>query len=194
MSEMWRALVLGLILMLPVAAHAQDVQIRADHWSKADERGFGEFLAAIADSGCHTLDSCLKSTANPLRGSVHGHFESDCADLPYVLRFYYAQARGLPFSYVSEVSPRGASRDIRYSPHGNQIERRRDVLSGAAVMAALNRLRDEVSSATYRVHPEAEGSDFYSPEIARGSIRPGTVIYDPNGHLAVVFRIEADGR
>ena len=26
------------------------------------------------------------------------------------------------------------------------------------------------------------------------SIRPGTVIYDPNGHLAIVWKIEPDGR
>ena len=50
-------------------------------------------------------------------------FRSDCADLPYVLRFYYAWKRGLPFSYVSDVSPRGRTRDIRYSPKGNRVER-----------------------------------------------------------------------
>ena len=54
-----------------------------------------------------------------------------------------------------------------------------------------------MSSADYRIHPaleEPRESDFYSPAIAPKSIRPGTVIYDPNGHLAVVWKIEADGR
>src|SRR5207302_2000184 len=118
--------------------------------------------AAIGDSGCRSLDSCLKGATNPLAGRERGFFEADCADLPYVLRFYYALKRGLPFSYVSTVSPRGTSRDIRYSSRGNRVERRRDVLSGQDAMAVLDRLRDEVSSATYRIHPEAEDTDFYS--------------------------------
>src|SRR3569623_239829 len=164
MSErvFWNAILLGLVVLLPATAKAQEVRIRADHWTQSDERGFGNFLAAIGDSSCRTLDACLKGPANPLRRDARGHFESDCADLPYVLRFYYAWARGLPFSYVSEVSPRGPSRDIRYSPRGNRVERRRDVRSGQDGMTVLDRLRDEVSSATYRVHPEGGGSDFYS--------------------------------
>jgi hypothetical protein len=191
----WRRLALALLLLaLPAAARAQEVRIRADRWTEAEERGFGNFLAAIGDSSCRTLDSCLRGPANPLRGGETGYLEADCADLPYVLRFYYAWKRGLPFSYVSEVSPRGRSRDIRYSPAGNRVEARRDILSGADGMRVLDRLRDEISSATYRIHPQSPGTDFYSPAIVPGAIRPGTVIYDPNGHLAVIFRIEPDGR
>jgi hypothetical protein len=121
-------------------------------------------------------------------------FRSDCADLPYVLRFYYAWKRGLPFTYVQDVSPRGRSRDIRYSPRGNQVEARRDVLSGKDALSVLETLRDAISSATYCNHPEQEGDDLYSPALAPRAIRPGTVIYDPNGHLAVIWKIEDDGR
>jgi len=99
-------------------------------------------------------------------------FRSDCADLPYVLRFYYAWKRGLPFSYVQDVSPRGRSRDIRYSARGNQVEARRDVLSGEDALAVLENLRDAISSATYRIHPEQEGDDLYSPALAPRTIRP----------------------
>ena len=35
---------------------------------------------------------------------------------------------------------------------------------------------------------------MYSPVIDARSIRPGTVIYDPNGHVATIYRIESDGR
>jgi len=121
-------------------------------------------------------------------------FRSDCADLPYVLRFYYAWKRGLPFTYVQDVSPRGRSRDIRYSPRGNQVEARRDVLSGKDALSVLETLRDAISSATYRILPEQEGDDLYSPALAPRAIRPGTAIYDPNGHLAVIWKIEDDGR
>jgi hypothetical protein len=191
-----RAWLLALLLLAPAPALAEAVLIRADHWSQADERGYGEFIAAIGDSGCRTVDACLHSPANPFRAgdSPATRFHADCADLPYFLRFYYAWKRGLPFSYVAEVSPRGRARDIRYSARGNEVEIRRDVPSGSDPFQVMAHLRDEISSATYRIHPALEGNDLYSPAIAPGSIRPGTVIYDPNGHLAVIFRIEADGR
>jgi hypothetical protein len=199
----WKHILVGLALLCPAAildagpARADSrYLIRSDRWSAADERGYGEFVTALGDSGCRTVDACLKSAANPFRAAdpAGADFRADCADLPYFLRFYYAWKRGLPFSYVSDVSPRGRARDIRYSARGNMVERRRDVPSGADGLSVLARLQDEISSATYRIDPELEGQDFYSPALDRSGIRPGTVIYDPNGHLAVVFRVEPDGR
>ena len=139
------------------------------------------------------MDGCLRNAANPFRASdPEGvRFESDCADLPHVLRFYYAWKRGLPFSYVSDVSPRVRS---RYSPQGNVVGAHRDVLTGQDALGVMGRLRDEISSATYRIHPLLDGNDLYLPAVAPGAIRPGTVIYDPKGHLAVIWKIEIDGR
>ena len=175
--------------------------IRYDHWSDADERGYREFVQAIGESDCDTLDACLHSDANPFRASDRPgqKFESDCAQLPYILRFYYAWKRGLPFSYVSEVAPRGGSTgDIRYSRHGNIVAARitapGGVMSGYQIIAQI---RANVSSATYRVSPDLDGplpQDFYSPALEPKSIRPGTVIYDPAGHLAIVYKVYPDGR
>jgi hypothetical protein len=200
---MSRSLVLALLLLAPNAAlidqaRADDiVRIRADHWTSADERGYGEFIAGIGESGCRTVDDCLHAGANPFRASdpPGAVFRSDCADLPYFLRFYYAWKRGLPFSYVSDVSPVGGARDIRYSARGNLVEARRDILSGDDALAVLDAIRDEISSATYRIHPgrEEPENDLYSPAITPGAIRPGTVIYDPNGHLAIIWKIETSG-
>ena len=50
---------------------------------------------------------------------------------------------------------------------------------------------------TFRIHPDSRGAeedDLYSPAIDAKSIRPGTVIYDPNGHVATVYKVEPDGR
>jgi hypothetical protein len=192
-------LVAGLLTASSAAMADSAYHIRQLAWTEADERGFGEFITAIGGSNCRTVDSCLHNEANPFRASDPGGavFRSDCADLPYVLRFYYAWHRGLPFSYVSDVSPRGHASDIRYSARGNQVEHRTDIEDGANAMAEMNILRDAVSSATYRIHPELEEpqeSDFYSPALTPKSIHPGTVIYDPNGHLAIIWRIEPDGR
>lgn len=179
-------------------AMTTSVRIISDRWTAHDERGFGEFITAIGESGCRSVDACLRGPANPFRASDPPgmRFRADCADLPYYLRFYYAWKRGLPFSYVSAVAPRGRSRDIRYSARGNKVAARRDVPGGTDALSVLNGLRDQISSATYRIHPmlEAPLNDFYSPAIRPGAIRPGTVIYDPNGHLALVYRIEKDGR
>ncbi len=115
-----------------------------------------------------------------------------------MLRFYYAWKHGLPFAYVSQVEPRGHTRDIRYTARGNAVAERVTVAGGdASGYAVIETLRDAVSSATFRIHPELEApleQDFYSPAVAPGSIRPGTVIYDPNGHLATVYRVDPDGR
>ena len=174
-------------------------QIRYDRWTEEDERGYGEFIAAIGNADCHTVNDCLHSPANPFRASdPEGiYFHSDCADLPYVLRAYYAWKRGLPFSYVSAVTPRGHARDIRYSKNGNEVVARRDVLSGTiSGYELLEELRDQISSATYRMHPDLDDPvpDLYSPKISPASIRPGTLIYDPNGHVATVYRVDPDGR
>lgn len=191
-------LIAGLVLATGPARADTMVRVVSDRWTDHDERGYGEFITTIGDSGCRTVDSCLKGPANPFRASdPAGYtFRADCADLPYFLRFYYAWKRGLPFSFVSDVSPRGRARDIRYSPSGNEVEQWRDVLSGDNALAVMAALRDDISSATYRIHPllERPQNDLYSPAIGPRAIRPGTVIYDPNGHLAVVYRIERDGR
>lgn len=174
--------------------------VRYDHWTDSDEKGFGEFLAGIGNSDCHTVNDCLHGPGNVFRASDPAgiYFKSDCADLPYVLRAYYAWKRGLPFSYEAAVEPRGHSRDIRYSRYGNEVVERADILSGSVTgYGLLETLRDNISSAGYRVPPDLEEPhepDHYSPEINSKGIRPGTLIYDPNGHVATVYKIEADGR
>src|SRR6185312_3604802 len=166
--------------------------VRTDHWSDIDERDFSRFIADIGDSGCNTVDKCLHSPRNPFRATdPQGvYFRSDCADLPYNLRFYFAWKRGLPFGYVSAVSSRGSGRDIRYTFKGNAVAERTTVQSGGASgYAVMDTLRDTISSATFRIHPlleEPQDSDLYSPVIDAKSIHPGTVIYDPNGHVATV--------
>ena len=191
------ALVIAAVLITPAMA-APVFFVRHTEWTAADERDYGEFIAAIGASECRTVDACLHQAAVMFGGErADVTFLSDCADLPYVLRFYFAWHRGLPFSYAADVGPRGRADDARYSPHGNAILARHDMLSGADAMEAMDRMRDAVSSATYRVHPALEkpyASDFYSPAIGPKSIHAGTVIYDPNGHLAIIWKVERDGR
>lgn len=190
-----------LMCLVTVTAGAQNtstsIRVMRDSWSDADERGFIEFIQAIGNSRCGSIERCMKSAANPFaKTDPPGvYFAADCADLPYFLRGYYAWKRGLPFSYVAAVSPRGSTRDIRYTSSGNTIASRRDVLTGSTSgPQLLVDLRNGISSAMFRLHPDMEGTDFYPVRIDRKSLKPGSVLYDPNGHVAVVYKVEDDGR
>jgi hypothetical protein len=99
---------------------------------------------------------------------------------------------------VSAVSAQGSGRDIRYTFRGNAVAERTTVQSDTESGYAIwDTLRDDVSSATFRIHPDLEEPmepDLYSPAIDAKSIRPGTMIYDPNGHVATIYKVEPDGR
>jgi hypothetical protein len=201
-NRAWLALAVTALLTIlqPATAAAQSAttyRILRDAWSDADERGYSEFIQAIGDAQCRTVDQCLKNPANPFaRSDPPGiAYRADCADLPYFLRAYYAWKRGLPFSYISAVSPKGSTSDIRYTRFGNDIASRRDILTGTTNGPdLLVNLRDTISSAMYRLHPDMENTDLYPVRIDRKALRAGSVLYDPNGHLAVVYRVEEDGR
>ena len=98
--------------------------------------------------------------------------------------------------------------DIRYSRSGNTITSRTDFtsvfLTGKNPVRLLNEMTWYVSTAMFRIHPnmnlktlpsgQVVSSDFYPVAIRREAIRPGTVFYDPSGHVAVVYKVSDDGR
>jgi hypothetical protein len=171
-------------------------------WTERDEKGYEEFVARIGESGCRNMHACLTGAAsNPLYRASNPagmHFYADCADLPYMLRAYYAWKNGLPFSYSTAVSPLGFSRDIRYTARGNAIASRRDLVDATIdARRAIPQVVDAISSAHYRYPPSTTGKllpDHYPVKIARDSIKPGTIIYDPNGHVAVIYKVTPEGR
>jgi hypothetical protein len=167
-------------------------------WTEEDERGYSAFIQGIGESGCETPDDCINSNANPYRGTDGRgiNFNADCADLVYMLRAYYAWKNGLPFTFVNGVSPRGGG-DVRFSPKGNRAGGRSYVTGGENARAVINWVRDAVSSATYRIGPDMDENpitDLYPVKIQPGSVRPGTAIYDVNGHVAIVYKVGDDGR
>jgi hypothetical protein len=177
-------------------------RIMRTSWSERDEKGFEEFVQRIGESGCRTVHACLTAAAsNPLYRASNPagmHFYADCADLPYMLRAYFAWKNGLPFSYSTAVTPLGFSKDIRYTARGNMVASRRDLVeAGLDARRAIPGIVDTISSAHYRYPPSYVGRllpDHYPVKISRESIKPGTVIYDPNGHVAVVYKVTPEGR
>lgn len=197
----------GLDMLDPNAAPAPaglQWRILKPEWSASDERAYGEFIRAIGLSGCRTVDECLRGPANIYRASdpAGSSFFADCADLPYVLRAYFAWKNGLPFSYVSGVAAIGESNDLRYSRYGNYVFQRTDILTTSDghwpnARYVLTNISNMISSAMYRFAPkprEGDFFDFYPVKIAPGAIRAGTNIYDPNGHVAVVYDVDDEGR
>jgi len=195
------SIVLGAFLFaLSTHAEAYTWRITEDHWSEADEKGFGDFVQRIGDSNCSSSESCMRSAANPYRDSdPRGmDIDADCAKWVYFLRAYYASKNGLPFSVVNGVT--GGGGDIRFSKQGNRAVSRHDFIDhGAGINGpeAMHDVLSAVTSATYRQAADEDKGvlpDFYSPRISPETIRPGTVLYDINGHAAIVYRVDPDGR
>jgi hypothetical protein len=191
-------------LCAPASASSYAWRITKDHWSPSDEAAFERFVVSMGESDCSTVTECMADrNANPYRGSDPSGltFRGDCADFPYYLRSYFAWKNGLPFAFTDKVSPVNGVGDARHSKEGNVIVSRQSVLTPrAGALPNFNsiktRIRDWVYSATFRTHPDLNGgmdSDFYPVRIARDAIRPGTVIYDINAHVVVVFKVDPDG-
>jgi hypothetical protein len=187
------------------AAHAQGAlwRITKERWDASDEKAWQEFVAALGAADCWTFDECIKSPANPYRHTdPKTRFYVDCADMPYVLRAYFAWKNGLPFAWQSAMrSADGPGGDIRYSTLGNITVARSEVPrteKGVPAIPILHTLVNVVSTAMFRRNAMADDpvmfSDTYSPRLDRQSIVPGTIAYDVNGHASLVWRVEPGGR
>ena len=200
-----RLVVASLVALLvggAVSAQAANWKITKDRWTADDERHFGEFVAGFGESDCANPEACFKSAANPYRNTdpPELRMDGDCADFIYQMRAYYAWKNGLPFSYPLYVMSRsGPTDDIRFSDAGNKVVARLQLewQPEADPVKLFAELRGWVSTAMFRVeHTYDQGysaSDFYSPKLDRTGIRPGTVIYDTNGHVVYVYKVSPDG-
>jgi hypothetical protein len=59
---------------------------------------------------------------------------------------------------------------------------------------AIGAAVDTAWTIMYRTPPETERSDFYPVTVRRGALRPGSIYYDPNGHVLVVSEVRDDGQ
>jgi hypothetical protein len=196
--RMWAGLAAALCVILSAANAEGTWRVTKDHWSATDEDGFSRFVAALGASNCSSSESCLRDPANPFRATDQKFLDidTDCAKWPYLLRAYYAWKNGLPFSFVDGISGSG---DEKHNTGNRPTSRHGFIDHGEGINGpwAVRDVIETVSSATYRSDVTLEHgvlSDFYTPAIAPGSIRPGTVIYDTNAHVGIVYKVDADGR
>lgn len=194
------SIALAILLLGSFQSQAGAWVITKPEWTEEDEKGYSDFIQKIGESMCESPDDCINSDVNPFWQSDRGgrgiKFNADCADLVYMFRAYYAWKNGLPFTYVSGVYSRGGG-DIRFSLNGNKVGGRQNIYTGANGRSVLATIKGAVNSGTYRVGPDVDDkplTDLYPVKIQRGSIRPGTAIYDVNGHVALVYKVGDDGR
>ncbi len=203
----WSRGVLLLIFMGTTSfAHAASEatwKIKKAQWSAADDKAYSDFIQKLGESSCSTTGACLDSEANPYRArnpSFVKSVSSDCSRFPYLLRLYFAFMNDLPFSYVAKVSALGRSGDIAQSPEGNTVVARRSIKGGITLRKAVSEMMSLTSSGMYRISPREDVKsknvfpDFYPVALERSAIRPGTLIYDPNGHVAMVYKVDPFGR
>ncbi len=187
-----------------------DWRITKTEWSAADEAAFQDFVirigTAIESRQCATVTQCLNSSANIYRSTDPAGllYKSDCADFPYFLRAYFAWKNELPFAFTDEVDFRDPAHeanppDLRYSRHGNKVVDRYSLASRTnsfknASIVLNTLIPDTASSANFRMHYADSNTDTYPVQVTRRSVRPGTMIYDPNGHVAMVYKVTDEGK
>lgn len=214
-------IVLFLLVFFSGGINAQTVsadwKIKKTMWTEADEKEYSEFVSLIGQAvekrQCNSFKSCLQHPNNPYRGTDTAEFNifADCAKLSYVMRGYFAWKKGLPFGVVNGIDKRAVTDntgDLRYSKYGNKVISRINFLprpngTGWKFVNGINALNstipDSVYSANFRFYFEGIDDDnlfvdFYPVEVSRDAIVPGTNIYDPNGHVAIIYKVTDDGK
>ncbi len=162
-------------------------------WTEKDEKAYSDFVERICDSKYGNLNKFIKDPkVNPFYGEEDKHFNlsPDCADLPYLVRAYVAYKLRLPFSYVSEISGKGG--DERYSK-GNKPLKFKDQDYFSSPQQLFNQVV-LINSGYFRMDVNCETSDHYPIKINKKNLTPGTIYYDPDGHVALVAKVLDNGR
>ncbi len=116
----------------------------------------------------------------------------DCADLPYMLRTYFAWKRGLPMAVrkCSRGTNKGAPKcGEAYFEH----EAHYDGTSARRFNSFANNVGNfRVHSGNARTALSDDNTDFYPVPLTRDALRPGTTYADPYGHLLVIAHYTPD--
>jgi hypothetical protein len=176
--------------------------VTSNGWTAADEQGFSDYVKKIGDARkagqCSAVAQCMAMVppGNLPAEKLTENFKPDCGRLAFLLRAYYAYRMRLPFAYSEIDNP---TLEGRYTAGGNRV-------TGHTDQADFDYLEDFFGSAVgsfftayYRIPASTDikspnaFADIYPVSMSHDGVRPGTVYYDTNGHIAIVLDVKADG-
>lgn len=176
------------------------------NWSEGYENLYATFvesLFAYPIDDDRTWTSLHDLTRDPEHNLLYDYYgeredvsltlEPDCADLPYMLRAYFAWKMGLPFGYRSCSRGRAGR-----PPQCNNLQTNLQPRASAGNVDAFQyfsrrNVRSGVHSASGRTHPGDDETDFYPIPLRRDTLLPGTLYADPYGHLLIVVGWQDQG-
>jgi hypothetical protein len=168
-----------------------------DGGSEALYSAWIERLFAAPPDQSLSFDKLQDVLGDPERNLLHDHLglgeddapgalgdPPDCADLPYVLRTYFASKTGLPVGFrkcsrgSASEPPRCGPGKVVIPPDGSE----RRGWFGRVAREAM----DTVHSGSARTALADDATDFYPVALTRAALRPGTVYADPYGHTLMI--------
>lgn len=170
------------------------------NWSAGYENLYAAFVESIFDFPIEedlTWTSLHELTANADRNILYDYYGAeedstlelgpDCADLPYMIRAYFAWKMGLPFGFRQCSRGRAGQPPRCENLQTNVSVTRADPVNTPAFQHFSRRnVRSGVHSASGRTHPDDEDTDYYPVAMTREALRPGTLYADPYGHLLII--------
>jgi hypothetical protein len=182
-------------------------RVTVPHWDVAAEKQFSNWIEHFGTQKlygkCRTVEECLKSSeVNTLwdeRDTALKVF-SDCADVPFLLRAYFAYKTQRPYGAATVHGGRYTPGNhtscqpvegghICKAALGQELNQSRF----STINSLLNGIANKIMSGYLRTPAEDESSDTFPIDVRPGILRPGTIFYDPNGHVLTVFKIEPNG-
>ena len=173
-----------------------------DGWGRQTESFYALFVESLFDYPVDdnrtwtSLGLVLQDREHNLLHNYRGLGEDDalalqpdCADLPYVLRAYFAWKLGLPFGF-RECTRGRVGRPTECAGLQTNLTRRPSSLASRPVAAFRNFARRKVMggvhSSSARTRPDLDDTDFYPVPLTRSALRPGTTYADPYGHTLII--------
>ena len=162
-----------------------------------------EFVERIGESDCRTVHDCLTerqvqsalSRLQPRRHALLCRLRRPSLHAARLLRLEERTAlRLLDLGLARGLTPRTSATTTSATAFPAAATSPAPTIDARR---AIPQMMVAVTSAHYRYAPNYSGKllpDHYPVKISRESIKPGTILYDPHGHLAVVYKVTPEGR
>ncbi len=169
-------------------------------WNAKMEALYAVFVEALFDHpwrDAPTWTGLTPLIRDPKRNLLYGFFAPDeeqeirltpdCADLPYMLRAYFAWKLGLPHAF-RECSRADDEHPVRCKNLRGHYAYTHDDSPALDFHHYAHQVKGRVHSSTVRTLPDDDDTDYYPVPLRRETLPPGTVFADRYGHTLVIVR------